>query len=185
MKSESVTPRVREEDEAARKADLVRVHGRRLIDELRATVMRDVEACRDEFQGDQARDIVLEAMKPKGGFVVRKPASPAVSLTVAPDLAAAAMGCHYQFTPTNGLPPREDRLELVFAGVEGETLQMKHSGTGKVFATADANVCSTEHLFAWRVDKMVVGDTLRLARVNPATAGSLLLLGSAAAKVGR
>ena len=95
------------------------------------------------------------------------------------------MGCHYQFTPTNGLPPREDHLELVFAGVEGETLQMKHSGTGKVFATADANVCSTEHLFAWRVDKMVVGDTLRLARVNPATAGSFLLLGSAAAKVGR
>ena len=130
--------RVQEEDEAARKADLVRVHGRRLIDELRATITRDVEAFRDEFPGDRARDIVLEAMKPEGGFVVRKPASPAVSLTVAPHLAAAAMGCHYQFSPTNGLPPREDHLELVFAGVEGETPQMKHLGTGKVFATAEA-----------------------------------------------
>jgi hypothetical protein len=36
--------RVREEETAARKADLVRVHGRRLIEELRATVTRDVEA---------------------------------------------------------------------------------------------------------------------------------------------
>ena len=130
--------RVREEEEAARKADLIRVHGRRLIDELRATVTRDVEAFRDEFAEDRTRDIVLEATEPEGGFVVRKPAHPAVSLTVAPHLDAAAMGCHYRFTLTNGLPPREDRVELVFAGDGGETLQMKHPGTGKVFATADA-----------------------------------------------
>ena len=130
--------RVREEEEAARKADLVRVHGRRLIDELRATVTRDVEAFRDEFAGDRVRDIVVEATEPDGGFVVRKPACPAVSLTVALHLNAAAMGCHYRFTPTNGMPPREDRLELVFAADGGETLQMKHPGTGKVFATADA-----------------------------------------------
>jgi hypothetical protein len=43
---------------------------------------------------------------------------------------------------TNGLPPREDRLELVFAGNGendgGETLQLKHHGTGQVFASADA-----------------------------------------------
>jgi len=64
--------------------------------------------------------------------------APAVSLTVAPHLEAAAMGCHYRFTPTSGLPPREDRFELVFAGDGGETLQMKHPGTGKVFTTADA-----------------------------------------------
>jgi hypothetical protein len=130
--------RVRAEEAAARKADLVRVLGRRLIDELRTTVTRDVEAFRDEFAGDRARDIVLEATEPEGGFVVRKPAAPAVSLTVAPHLEAAAIACHYRFTPTNGLPPREDRLELVFAGDGGETLQMKHPGTGQVFATADA-----------------------------------------------
>jgi hypothetical protein len=130
--------RVREEEAAARKADLVRVHGRRLVDELRATVTRDVEAFRDEFAGDGARDIVLEATEPDGGFVVRKPAAPAVSLTVSPHLDAAAMGCHYRFTPTNGMPQREDRFELVFAGDEGPALQIKHYGTGQVFATADA-----------------------------------------------
>ena len=130
--------RVREEEEAARKADLVRLNGRRLIDQLRATVTRDVEAFREEFAGDRVRDIVLETMEPDGGFVVRKPAAPAVSLTVAPHLEAAAMRCHYRFTLTNGMPPREDRFELVFAGDEGPALQIKHPGTGQVFATADA-----------------------------------------------
>lgn len=130
--------RVREEEEAARKADLVRLNGRRLIDELRATVTRDVEAFREEFAGDRTRDIVLEATEPEGGFVVCKPACPTVSLTVAPHLEAAAIGCHYRFTPTSGMPPREDRFELVFADDGRETLQMKHPGTGKVFATADA-----------------------------------------------
>lgn len=130
--------RVREEEAAARKADLLRVHGRRLMDELRATVTRDVQAFRAEFAGDRTRDVVVEATEPVGGFVVRKPAGPAVSLTVAPHLDAAAMGCHYRFTLTNGLPPREDRVELVFVGDGGETLQMKHPGTGQVFATVDA-----------------------------------------------
>jgi hypothetical protein len=130
--------RAREEEAAARKADLVRVHGRRLIEELRATVTRDVEAFRNEFAGDPLRDIVLEEAELEGGFVVRKPESPAVSLTVAPHLEAAAMGCHYRFTSTRGLPPREHRFELVFTGVEGETMQMKHHETGQVFTTADA-----------------------------------------------
>jgi len=130
--------RAREEEAAARKADLVRVHGRRLIEELRATVTRDVEAFRNAFAGDPGRDIVFENAEPEGGFVVRKPESPAVSLTVAPHLEAAAMGCHYRFTSTSGLPPREQRFELVFAGVEGETMQMKHHETGQVFTTADA-----------------------------------------------
>jgi hypothetical protein len=130
--------RAREEETAARKADLVRLNGRRLIDELRATLTRDVEAYRDEFAGDRAREIVFDDNPPDGGFVVRRSASPAVSLTVAPRLEAAAVGCHYRFTMTNGLPPREDRLELVFAGNGGETLQLKHHGTGQVFASADA-----------------------------------------------
>jgi hypothetical protein len=130
--------RVREEETAARKADLVRLHGLRLVDELRATVTRDLEAFLSQFSGNHLRDIVIEAMEP-AGFVVRKSAPPAVSLTVAPHLEIAALRCHYRFTSTNGLPPREDRLELVFTedGAAG-VVQLKDQGTGQVFATADA-----------------------------------------------
>jgi len=73
------TVRVRDDEMAARKADLVRRNGRRLLDELRAAVTRDVEAFRDEFVGDRARDIVVEAIAPDGGFVVRKPTPAATS----------------------------------------------------------------------------------------------------------
>ena len=73
------------------------------------------------------------------GFVLRKSAPPAVSLTVAPHLDVAALRCHYRFTATNGLPPREDRLELMFAEDAGTgVVQLKDHGTGQVFATADA-----------------------------------------------
>jgi hypothetical protein len=75
---------------------------------------------------------------PDSGFVVHKPAPAAVSLAVTPNLEAATMACYYRFTPTNGLPPREDRIQVMFAGDGGETLHMKHHGTGQVFATADA-----------------------------------------------
>lgn len=131
------TVRVREAETAARKADLVRRNGRRLLDEVCATVTRDVDAFRAEFAGDPARAIVVEATTPDGGFAVRKPAPAAVSLTVTPNLQTAAMVCHYRFTPTNGLPPREDRFDVMFAGDGGETLHMKHHETGQVFATAD------------------------------------------------
>ena len=130
--------RIREEEIAARKADLVRLNGRRLLDELRAAVARDVEAFRDEFVGDPSRDIVMDTTDATGGFVVRKPASPAVTLTAIPHLETAAMDCHYRFTSTNGLPPREDRLELVFAADGAETLHIKTQRTGQVFASADA-----------------------------------------------
>jgi hypothetical protein len=130
--------RVKEDEKTARKADLVRRNGQRLIDELLATVTRDIAAFRDEFAGDPARDVVIEATTPDGAFVVRKPAPAAVSLTVAPNLDAAAVACHYRFTVKNGLPPREDRIDVTFAGDGGETLQMKHHGTGQVFITADA-----------------------------------------------
>ena len=132
------TVRVREDEMVARKADLVRRNGRRLVDELRAAVTRDVGSFRDEFAGDRTRDVVVEATATDGGFVVRKPAPAAVSLTVTPNLAAAAMVCHYRFTLTNGLPPREERCDVIFADHGGESLQMKHDGTGQVFATADA-----------------------------------------------
>lgn len=130
--------RVKEGETAARKAELIQRTGRRLVDELRATVTRDVDAFRDEFAGDHARDIVVEALAADGGFVVRKPAPAAASLTITPNLAAAAMACHYRFTVTNGLPPREDRIDVIFAGDAAETLHIKHQGTGQVFTTADA-----------------------------------------------
>src|SRR6266542_6961339 len=107
--------RLRENEVAARKTDLARRNGRRLLDELRATVTRDVEAFRDEFVGDPSRDIALETTALDGGFVVRKPAPAAVSLTVTANLEMASMVCHYRFTVTNGLPPREDRVEVIFA----------------------------------------------------------------------
>ena len=128
--------RVKEDEMVARKADLVRLNGRRLLDELRTTVTRDVGAFRAEFPGDRARDVVVDATAGDGGFVVRKPAPAAVTLTVTPNLEAATMACDYRFTLPNGLPPREDRIDVTFAG--GETLLMKHHGTGQVFATADA-----------------------------------------------
>lgn len=130
--------RVRDDEMAARKADFVRHNGRRLIDELRATVTRDVEAFRGEFAGDPARDVVVDVTAADGGFVVRKPAPGAVSITVTPDLEAATMVCHYRFMLTNGLPPREDRIDVMFVGEGGEIVHLKHHRTGQVFATADA-----------------------------------------------
>ena len=132
--------RVKEDEVAARKADLVRRNGQRLIDELRDAITRDAAAFRDEFPGDAARSITVEALEdkmPDGGFVVRKPAPAAVSLSVSPNLDAATTVCHYRFTLADGLPPREDRIEVMFAGDGGDTLQMKHHGTGQVFSTAD------------------------------------------------
>ena len=132
------TLRAREEEIAARKADSVLRDGRRLLDELRATVTRDVAAFREEFAGDPARDIVVEGTAVDGGFVVRKPSPAAVSVTVTPNLEAATMVCHFRFTLTNGLPPREDRIDVMFVGDGSEPLHMKHHGTGQVFASPDA-----------------------------------------------
>lgn len=132
------TLRVREDEVVAQKAALVHLNGQRLVDELRAAVTRDVGAFREEFAGVPSRDVVVEASMPDGGFVVRKPAPAAVSLTVAPNLESAAMVCHYRFALADRLPPREDRIELMFTGDGGETLQLRHHGTAQLFATADA-----------------------------------------------
>ena len=132
------TLRVRDDEMAARKADLVQRHGRRLLDELRAAVTRDAAAFRDEFAGDRARDIAVEATAPDGGFVVRKPAPAGTSLTVTPSVDATALACHYRFTPTNGLPPREDHIDMTFAEDAGDALHVKHQSTGQMFTTADA-----------------------------------------------
>jgi len=130
--------RIMDDERAAQKADVVRRHGRQLIDDLRAAVTRDVGAFRHEFPGDRARDVVVDTAVPNGGFVVRKPAPAGASLTVTPNLETATMVCDFRFTPTNALPPREDRIHVTFNGDGGETLRMKHLGTGQLFATADA-----------------------------------------------
>lgn len=129
--------RLEEHEAAARKAELVRRNGRGLLELLRATVTRDVDAFRSEFAGDHARDVVVDALPLDGGFVVRKPAPAAASLTLSPNLESAVLVCHYRFTVGDGLPPREDRIDVTFAGEGGDTLLMKHHGTGQVFANAD------------------------------------------------
>jgi hypothetical protein len=130
--------RLREDTLASQKADLIRQSGQRLVDDLRSTIVRDVEAFRAEFPGDPTRDVVVEATAPNGGFTVRRPGPAAVSLTVAPNLAAAAMVCHYSFTLSDGFPPRKDRLDMVFANDGDAALHLKHQGTGQVFSSAEA-----------------------------------------------
>jgi len=130
--------RSRATEAAARKAHLVARHGQRVLDELRAAIARDVEAFRDEFPGDKTREILLETMSPDEGFVVRKPAHPSAMLSVVPSFAAASVRCQYRFRPTDGLPPREDRIEFAFNSGRDDTLQLKQLGTGQVFTSADA-----------------------------------------------
>ena len=48
------------------------------------------------------------------------------------------MVCRYRFTLANGMPPREDRIDVMFSGDAGETIQMKHHGTGQVFTTVES-----------------------------------------------
>ena len=130
--------RLRATEAVTRKADLVRVHGQRWLDELRTTVVRDIETFRGEFPGDPAREILFEAIQSDGGFVVRKPEYPAATLSVTLHLLTASFSCAYRFTPTNGLPAREDRLEFMFTDDGNDRLQIKHDGTGQVFTNADA-----------------------------------------------
>jgi hypothetical protein len=61
-----------------------------------------------------------------------------VTLTVDARLDAAAIDCLYRFTSTNGMPPREERVELIFADDGAEALQIRTERAGRVFATADA-----------------------------------------------
>jgi hypothetical protein len=130
--------RTRVADVAARKADLVRVHGQRLLNDLRSTMVRDIEMFREEFPGDEARELIIEADEADGPFVVRKPAFPTAALTIAPLLSTASIACEYRFTPNNGLPSRADRVELRLTSDDDDTVRFKHGGTGQMFATADA-----------------------------------------------
>jgi len=129
--------RLEADETASRRADLVRRNGRRLIDELRAVLIRDVDAFRAEFPGDRSRDVVVSASAPDGGFVVSKPERGAASLTITPNLHAATIACHFRFMLSDGLPPREDRFDVTFAADSGAPLLMRHNGTGQVFATPE------------------------------------------------
>ena len=129
--------RRKEDETASQRADLVRRSGQRLIEELLAVVTRDVEAFRAEFPDDLSRAVVVAAAGPDGGFVVSKPARAAASLTVTPNLDAAAIVCHFRFMLNDGLPPREDRFDVTFAPDAGDPLLMRHNGTGQVFATPE------------------------------------------------
>ena len=123
---------------AARRADFVRVHGQRLIDELRTTVGRDLDSFRGEFPDDVAREVIVEAARSGGGFVIRKPAYPTVALSVTPNLPAESVRCEYRFTKSDGLPSRDDRIDFLLTSNSGDgALHVKHAGTGQVFANAD------------------------------------------------
>src|SRR5436853_6105387 len=74
--------RKKETDVAAREADYIRLTKRRLAEELRVTVTRDVEAFRDAFEGDPGRAIVVESTQQADTIVIRKPAPAAASMTV-------------------------------------------------------------------------------------------------------
>ena len=123
---------------AERRADFVRIQGRRLIDQLRSTVDRDIDAFRREFPDDLIREVILEVTDPGGGFVIRKPMQPTVALSVKPNLPAESVRCEYRFTPENGLPPRDDRVDFLLIGYGTDnTMSVKHAGTGQVFNDAD------------------------------------------------
>jgi hypothetical protein len=121
----------------ARKAELVRDHGQRLFDELRATLARDIDAFRDEFPGDSPHEILFETVQGGGGFVVRKPRMPMAILTVTPRLATATISCEYQFGSASGMPPRVDRFDFIFTSVTDDTLRITQQGTGRLFTNAD------------------------------------------------
>ncbi len=129
--------RAKQTELAARKDDLVARQGRRLLDELRAAVVRDAGAFRDEFAGDRSRDVAVDLGLPAGGFAVHKPPPSPVALTVTASADSASLICSYRFTPTDGMPPREDCVHIMFVDGGGETLRMKHNGTGKTFASGD------------------------------------------------
>jgi hypothetical protein len=131
--------RALEEETVLRKDELVRLNGRRLLEAVHSAVTRDAAVFTAEFAGDRAREIVVDAIDAvTGGFAVRKPGTPAVTLTAAAHLETAAIDCLYQFTSKSGLPPREERVELVFVPDAAGDLQIKIHRTGQVFTTADA-----------------------------------------------
>ncbi len=121
---------------AAHDAEFVLEHGQRLIDELGATIVADVECFRQEFAEDDQRQVTV-SREADGGFEVRRVNYPLVALTVAPHWTTSTVACTYRFTPTKSLPTREDRFVLVFTPDGGEA-RFKHQNSGRVFAGVGA-----------------------------------------------
>ncbi len=119
-----------------RRTDLVSQHGRRMLDELRTTVVRDVEAFRREFPGDPVRAFLIEEHM-DGGFSVRRLERPTASMAIVPTAAVGSLSCEYLFTSANGTPPRRDLLDFVFTNSTDNTLQLKLQGTAQVFTDSD------------------------------------------------
>ena len=119
-----------------RRTDLVTQHGRRMLDELRTTVVRDVEAFRREFPGDPVRAFLIEEHV-DGGFSVRRLERPAASMAIVPTAAVGALSCEYLFTSANGTPPRRDLLDFVFTNTATTRCSLPH-GTAQVFTDPDA-----------------------------------------------
>ena len=122
---------------AARRADLAGQRRRRLIDDLRSAMVRDTGAFRGEFAGDAARDVVVGVARADGAFSVTKPAPSAASLSMTPKPDEGILTCTYLFARPDGLPPREDHVQIVFADTGDEALTMQHYGTGRTFAGCD------------------------------------------------
>lgn len=129
--------KVRAKHAVDRRTDLVSQHGRRLLDELRTTVVRDVDAFRREFPGDPVRAFLIEEHV-DGGFSVRRLEAPTASMAIVPTAAVGALSCEYFFTSANGKPPRRDLLDFVFTHTSDNTLQLKLHGTAQVFTNADS-----------------------------------------------
>jgi hypothetical protein len=128
--------KVRAKQAVDRRTDLVSQHGRRILDELRTTVVRDVEAFRREFPGDPVRAFLIEEHV-DGGFSVRRLEAPTASMAIVPTQALGSLSCEYLFTPANGMPPRRDLLDFVFTHTSDNTLQLKLQGTAQVFTHPD------------------------------------------------
>ena len=123
-------------DAVVQKAELVRKHGRQLIDELRAKVTSDVGRFRLEFPGDPLRDVIIEEQN-EGGFSVRKAGTPSVSLAVNPRWEAGLVSCRYRFILNNGMPAREARLDLVLTANGSDAAHFRHHDSGELFAGVD------------------------------------------------
>ena len=99
--------------------------------------MHDVDSFRNEFPGDQRREIIVDG-EAEAGFAVRKPGGPAVWLSVVPRWDAGTVRCCYSFSSDNGMPAREDRFDLGLARQGDDGARFKLQASGQVFATAEA-----------------------------------------------
>ena len=120
----------------------MRVHDQRLLDTLRATVARDIEAFLDcEFPGDGARrGITLENSRTDGGLVVRPTTRlPTATLNICARLDSdRRSGTDTVASRRDGLAAsRGSHRGLVFIGDGDQSLVIEAPRHRTVFANAD------------------------------------------------